>query len=547
MHPTSLPRLLPLFQVTALATLLAATLPGCGRGDEPEPSPSTALHASRGQVRAPALQVVSRYAAARFADQVSFGATPALIEAIASRGFEGWIDAQFAQPVQPLDASSIKFDSEASLHKGARLLHEQALGAPDQLRQRVNWALSQFLVVSMKKSNAYGVVLYNNLLHEHAFGNYGSLIKALSTSPTMGEYLDNIQNRPRSDECRSCAPNENYARELMQLFTLGLVKLNPDGSVQRGPDRAPLESYQQKDVQELARALTGWNYGVQAYGADQGRYEGRLVPETWAPTHDRGAKMVLGSPIGAGGGAAQDLDAAVAILMAHPNVAPFVSLRMIQHLVTSAPTPAYVRRVASVFDNNGQGVRGDMKALIKAILLDPEARRGDLPGSGSEHGGKLREPFLWYTGLLRGLGCTTALTWPSGALATPMQNPYNAESVFSFYAPTDRAPGSKLLAPEQRLLNASELAGRLSGYSIGREAAAAAAGCDSAGFARALAVSPRAFIDLVSERYFRSAMPVALRQHLGELAPVVGGSSRHEQAMRLLLVALASPYYGVIR
>ncbi len=206
-----------------------------------------------------------------------------------------------------------------------------------------------------------------------------------------------------------------------------------------------------------------------------------------------------------------------------------------------------MRRVATVFNNNGQGVKGDMKALLKAILLDPEARRGDVPGSGPDQAGKLREPFLWYTGLLRGMGCTSALTWPAGELATPTQNPYNAESVFSFYAPTDRAPGSNLLAPEQRLLNASELASRLSGYTLASATAAAAAGCDSATFSRALAVSPGTFINLVSERYFRGAMPVALRHHLTELAPVVGGSSTHEQATRLLLYALASPYYGVIR
>lgn len=543
MHTTSLSRLRQL----CLLGLLGAALPGCGRGDDPALPSSSILLASSGQVKAAPAGALARYAAARFADQVSFGATPALVDAIAAQGFEAWIEAQFAQPVRPLDASPIKFDSEFSLNRGAQMLHQQALTAPDQLRQRVNWALSQFLVVSMKKSNAYGVVLYNNLLHEHAFGNYGALIRAISTSPTMGEYLDNIQNRPTSDECRACAPNENYARELMQLFTLGVVKLKLDGSIERGTDQAALETYQQKDVQELARALTGWNYTVYTFGTDQGRYEGRLEPETWPPTHDRGAKLVLGREIGAGGDPAQDLEAVIAILMDHPNTAPFVSLRLIQHLVTSAPSPAYVQRVATVFQNNGQGVRGDMKALIKAVLLDPEARRGDLPGAGADDAGKLREPFLWYTGLLRGLGCSSALAGPSGQLSTPTQNPYNAESVFSFYAPTDRAPGSNLLAPEQRLLNAGELASRLAGYGIGTEAVALAAGCDSAPFARALATSPQALINLVSERYFRGAMPVALRQHLAELAPLLGAGSSHEHAMGLLLYALASPYYGVIR
>jgi len=369
----------------------------------------------------------------------------------------------------------------------------------------------------------------------------------LGLSHARGLYLDNIQLRRTSGECRSCAPNENYARELMQLFTVGVVKLELDGSVQRAPDKSPLETYQQKDVQELARALTGWTYGTESFGDDQGRYEGKLVPDSWEPTHDKGAKTVLGTVIPAGGNAAQDLRAAVAVLAAHPNMAPFVSIRLIQHLVTSDPTPAYITRVASVFNNNGQGVRGDMKAVVKAILLDPEARRGDVLGADSHAFGKMREPFLWYTGLLRGMGCTTALKWNDGGIANVDQMPYNPESVFSFYAPTDRAPGSNLLAPEQRLLNASELSNRLGGMTINNEASAIAAGCDSAGFARAFSTSPQAFADLVSERYFRGAMPVVLRQNLIDLAPEMWGDTPHEKAARLLLYALATPYYGVIR
>lgn len=540
MSPLSHSRLRPF----CLALAAAATLAACGRSDDPA---SVQPHAAAGQVKPVTSQAVSRYAAARFADQASFGATPALIDDIASKGFAGWIDAQFALPVTPIDASPIKIDSPATWQYGARVLHEKALVAPDQLRQRVTWALSQFVVVSIRKINPYGVLLYSNLMQQHALGNYGTLIQEVSTNPAMGEYLDNIQNRPTSDQCRSCAPNENYARELMQLFTVGVVKLNMDGSVQRGSNRAPLETYQQKDVQELARALTGWTYSVEVWGDDQGRFEGKLVPDSWEPTHDRGAKTVLGTVIPPGGSAAQDLQAAVALLMAHPNVAPFVSVRLIQHLVTSDPTPAYIERVAKVFANNGQGVRGDMKAVVKAILLDAEARRGDVIGADTHAFGKMREPFLWYTGLLRGMGCTTALQWDGGNIATMSQAPFNADSVFSFYAPTDRAPGSNLLAPEQRLLNAGEFSNRLGGMSLGNEARATAAGCNSAPFDRAFASSPQAFADLVSERYFRGAMPVVLRQNLIDLAPEIWGETPHEKASRLLLYALTTPYYGVIR
>ncbi len=528
-----------------LGAALVAALAGCGR-DGAEPAAPT-LHASTGQVKPVAVNPVSRYAASRFADQVSFGANKALVDDIASKGFAAWIDAQFALPVKPVDATPVKFDTPETWRYVHRTFYQEAIGGSDQLRQRVNFALSQIVVVSIRKVNGYGGLLYYNLLSEHAFGNYGALIQAISTSPAMGEYLDNIQNRPTSPQCPSCAPNENYARELMQLFTLGVVKLNLDGSVQRDANRMPIETYTQKDVQELARALTGWNYSVEGYGTSQARYEGKLVPDSWEPTHDRGAKLLLGSTIASGGDASRDLEAAVAILMAHPNVAPFVSLRLIQHLVTSNPSPAYISRVATVFNNNGSGVRGDMKAVIKAILLDAEARRGDQIGAGLTSAGKMREPYLWYMGLLRGLDCKRPLEWEPGNLASPSQIPLTADSVFSYYAATDRAPGSNLLAPEQRLLNASEFASRLGGLSIHNESRAADAGCDTAPYARALTTSPAAFADLVSERFFRGAMPVVLRQNLIDLAPVIWGDSNHAKAMSLLLYALASPYHGVIR
>ena len=438
-------------------------------------------------------------------------------------------------------------NTPTSWHYATGALYDKSITAPDQLRQRVTWALSQFVVISMRKINPYGGLLYANLLQQHALGNYATLLEEVSLSPAMGQYLDNIQNRPTSDECRSCAPNENYARELMQLFAVGVVKLNIDGSVERAPDNTPRETYQQKDVQELARALTGWTYSVESFGDDQGRYEGKLIADSWEPTHDRDAKTVLGTLIPAGGNAAQDLQAAVALLTAHPNMAPFVSVRLIQHLVTSDPTPAYIARVATVFNNNGQGVRGDMQAVVKAILLDPEARRGDVLGADSNAFGKMREPYLWYTGLLRGMGCTTALKWDNGDVASVSQQPFNADSVFSFYAPTDRAPGSNLLAPEQRLLNASELSSRLVGLTLTSEAQAIAAGCDSARFAKAFSTSPQAFAELLSERYFRGAMPVVLRQNLIDLAPDIWGDTPHEKAARLLLYALATPYYGAIR
>ena len=543
----SIERIIEQARPLGLGLALLAALAACGKSGD-----GSALHAAGGQVKPAQAKPVTRYAAARFADQASFGPTPALVAEIEAKGFAGWIDAQFALPASIINAAPIKINDpndSAEAHKYAGVQWSKGyLANPDQLRSRVSWALSQVLVVSARKVNPYGTVLYANLLHSNALGNYATLVREVSTSPAMGEYLDNIQNRPISTQCPACQPNENYARELMQLFTLGVVKLRLDGSTERDAQGLPLETYQQKDVEELARALTGWTWASSPLGFDQGRYDGKLVPDGWAPTHDRGAKKVLGSDIAADGDANADLDAAVKLLVAHQNTAPFVSLRLIQHLVTSDPTPAYVARVATVFRNNGQGVAGDMKAVVKAVLLDYEARRGDVQGADTTRFGKMREPFMWYTGLLRGLECSGPLVNKDGWISIPNgQAPYNAESVFSFYAATDRAPGSNLLAPEQKLLNAADLSGRLWGMGVKESAITSAAGCKVGPLSQAYSSSPAAFADMVSELYFRGAMPVVLRQNLIDLAPEVYGVNPQEKAMSLLLYALSTPYYGVIR
>lgn len=536
----------------ALAVGALAALAACGRGVG---EPPAALQASLGQVKPAAAAPVSRYAAARFADQVSFGATPALVADIESKGFSKWIDDQFALPVSQIDTAPIAvYDSqiaaqgEKASNYATGAHYAMMLNAPDQLRRRVTWSLSQFVTVSASKVEPYGGLAYANFLQRHAFSNYGDLIRDVTINPSMAVYLDNLDNRPTSSQCPWCAPNENYARELMQLFTLGVVKLGADGTVLRDSANRPLETYTQKDVEELARALTGWRIEGNYERTDFHRYDGAAVPDSWAPAHDRGAKTVLGRSFPAGAEAPQELDTIVSMLMGHQNIAPFVSLRLIQHLVTSNPSPSYLARVAGVFRNNGQGVAGDMKAVIKAILLDPEARRGDQIGVDVATFGKMREPVLWYTSVMRGMSCKTLLYWPDGRyLMTPAaQNPFNPASVFSFYLPTDRAPGSNLLAPEQRLLNAQELSFRMGG-SIATQVAKSGSGCAVSEFGQAFNRSPQAFADLVSERFFRGAMPATLRQNLIGLAPDQWGNTPDEKAIALTLYALASPYYGVIK
>ncbi len=531
-----------------LIPAVLALIAGCSRDAGESPAPAQ-FSASSGQVQPAASKAVSYYAAARFADQVSFGATPALVAEIQAKGFERWIDEQYALPVSSIDTSPlVKYDSQIPElgHRAYVYMHRQLyasfLNAPDQLRRRVTWSLSQFIVTATNKIEPYGTLTYSNFLQRHALGNYGDLIRAVTINPSMGVYLDNLQNRPTSNECKWCAPNENYARELMQLFTLGVVKLNIDGSIQRDAAGKPIETYSQKDVEELARALTGWRFNGDFERTDFRFYDGELIPDPWRAAHDRGAKNVLGRAFPAGVEARQELDTIVSVLMSHQNIGPFVALRMIQHHVTSDPSPAYVARVATVFRNTS----GDMKAVMKAVLLDAEARKGDRIGSDTMQFGKMREPVLWYTGLLRGLGCKNLLSWNDGNQMVPNQIPFDPASVFSFYMPTDRAPGSNILSPEQRLLNASELSWRLNN-GVAEAVRRAGADCDVGEFERAYSTSPSALADLINERFFRGAMPAVLRQNLIDLAPTTWGNTPTEKAISLLQFALATPYYGVIR
>jgi uncharacterized protein (DUF1800 family) len=347
----------------------------------------------------------------------------------------------------------------------------------------------------------------------------------------------------------------------MQLFSLGVVKLNVDGTSVKDAKGNPVETYSQKDVEELARVLTGWTWDNDPQnrpGRNFANWGKPMVPSTLAPERDSGAKVVLGRTFPAGQTPMKDLADAVDLLMAHGNTAPFVATRLIQHLVKSNPTPAYVARVAAKFRNNGQGVSGDLSAVVKAILLDQEARQGDDPGRARNDDGKLREPFLHHTALWRGLGCSRVPSWSNSIALPPNQAPFNAESVFSYYAPTDRAPGSNLLAPEQRLLNASELTSRLNlAYSMRWDDAAqqvtlnafTQAGCNAQALVDAYAASSRTYIDWLNERFFRGAMPPTLRTSMESMIAKPQWDARQpiEGAIRMLDYALFSPYFGVIK
>jgi len=409
----------------------------------------------------------THYAASRLLEQAAMGPSPSSVAQVRKLGIEGWIDAQQKLPPSVITTPSnlLEFDDQNN-----KIVNDRAwntynfnvqnlfLASEDQLRVRTSWVLSNFLVISTSKVKAYGGAEYLNLLQANAFGNYGDLLREISMSPAMGNYLDNSQNNKWN-------LNENYGRELMQLFSVGLVQLNIDGSTKRDANGKALETYTQTDVIEATKALTGWNFVTPNCGQtimnchNWANYGKPMVPNEGA--HNTDAKKLLGKTIPAGQTAAKDLDSLIDILVTHPNAGPFVALRLIQGLTTSDPSPAYIARVATVFQNT----KGDLKAVVKAILMDAEARAGDIPGKSPAGFGRIKEPHLVNTSVLRALECRQAGT-PTRYLNVWTQNPLNAQTVFNFYPPNHRAPSSKLLAPEQKMLTAAEFnmrLGRISG------------------------------------------------------------------------------------
>lgn len=521
---------------------------------------------------------VSYYAASRFAEQAAFGPTPELIAEIQSKGFEKWIDDQFALPATQVNYASKDAllrdwdmgESERAVWGWYRAqFPHMAIGAPDQLRLRVTWSISQWIAVSDRRLKPIAVLDWMNLLQRTALSDYKTILEQVTKSPSMGWYLDNAQNRPRSDACPWCAPNENYARELMQLFSIGIVELNLDGSVKKDNTGRPIETYTQRDVEQLAMALTGWrnqqlkNFVRTKKTQIDTDWASPMVPEEWEAAHDWSAKRVMGKAFPAGQNAERDLQTALTLLISHNNTAPFIALRMIQNLVKSNPSPDYIQRVATVFRNNGKGQVGDMKAVVKAVLLDPEARQADEPSRAGITSGKVREPFQQTMAVWRGLGCKRLPTDIDGnANLNIEQAPFNPETVFSFYAPTDTASGTDILAPEQRLLNAQEFNSRLGQMNrlnwspVLRDdedpnaLSMNAAGCDVSGFLSAFRMSPSAFQDYLSTRFFRGTMPATLRVELTRVQKELQSKNylnELEQATSLMQYALLSPYFGAIR
>jgi uncharacterized protein (DUF1800 family) len=414
--------------------------------------------------------------------QATFGLDYGAIDSLARQGKTAWLDQQFVLPVR--DHTSIVFDLLQRRDAGEFAAYEQdieylilfrrlawwhrTITADDHLRQRVAFALSQVFVVSDNVDdliiNPLALSGYYDMLLENSFGNYRDLLRDVTLHPAMGIYLSHVNNR-RSDPVNNIFPDENYAREIMQLFSIGLFELNIDGTPRLNVDGDPIPTYSNVEIREFAKIFTGLSYG------GSGAFFGNPYPNFESPMqmfdleHEPGAKALLnGTVVPAGQTGSQDIEAALDNLFNHANAGPFIGKQLIQRLVTSNPSPAYIERVARAFNGDNTGIRGDMKAVIRAVLLDPEANATpDAMGNF----GKLREPVVRYASLLRQLGATS----DDGFIANTgyflqelgKQHPLSAPSVFNFFLPAHSPAGeiadAGLVAPEFQITTSNSIVG----------------------------------------------------------------------------------------
>lgn len=460
-----------LWRVAVLLLCTTLTLHGCGGGGSgaSQPPPDTTP---------PPVRTDQLKAASRFATQATFGMPFEDLEPLARRGVDGWLDDQFALPMG--DHQSIVEDFVARRDAGEFEAFEEdiefliffrrlawwhrTVTSDDVLRQRIAFALSEIFVVSDNVDalivDPYALSNYYDTLLGYAFGNYRDLLRAVTLHPAMGVFLSHVNNRKASPAANTF-PDENYAREVMQLLSIGLFELNLDGTPIVDGSGQPVPTYSNTEIREFAKIFTGLSYGGpnSFFGNPQPWFQAPMV--MFDAEHEPAEKRLLnGLVVAADQGGDQDIEAAMDNLFNHPNVGPFIGKQLVQRLVTSNPSGAYVERVARAFNGDTTGVRGDMRAVIRAILTDQEAR-----DPASDSFGKLREPVVRYAAILRQFGATS----PDGFIANTgfflqavsRQHPLSAPSVFNFFLPSHTPPGeiaaANLVAPEFQITTSSTI------------------------------------------------------------------------------------------
>jgi uncharacterized protein (DUF1800 family) len=525
--------------LTLSASLLLGACGG-GGGDGSAESPSG------GDTRVVTEMPSSREQAARFLTQATFGPTDGEIERVMAIGYAAWIDEQLAKPSMSHRATweaahaAIKATNPSSGAGQDQVLDsfwKQALSGEDQLRQRMAFALSQIFVISMQDGsvgdNPRAVAAWLDMLGDKGLGSYRDLLETVSRHPLMGQYLSHLRNQ-KADPKTGRVPDENYAREVMQLFSIGLVALNADGTV-RNDGSKPLETYGPADIAGLAKVFTGWSWSCPEWPDNNcffgGSANGNSNPDRgfssmlgYPQYHSAEEKQFLGTtiPLQPQSDPQASLKAAMDTLAAHPNVGPFIGKQLIQRLVTSNPSPQYVASVAAAFTGSG----GNMTAMLRAVLMHPEARRS------SATDGKVREPVLKLSAYLRAFGYTSdSGNWRVGntdstgsALGqTPMRSP----SVFNFYRPGYVPPGTEaatgaLAVPEMQIAHETSAAGYVNYM---RDNIAQGVGQWNSGTSRrdlqydfaaeiVLAEQVAALVDRISAKLFHGAMPAELKAEI---------------------------------
>ncbi len=566
------------FALVVLAA--AAALAGCGDG-----GPSAIEYASGGGTTMPPKEVPDNaYESSRFLAQATYGGTEDEIARMQRTRYVDWVVDQFKKSPRALEpVLRARMQANPELEVSTREINDAywklAVTADDQLRQRVTFALSQIFVVSLNDGAVSGYPLglanYYDTVAKHAFLNFRDLLEAVTLHPMMGLYLSHLRNR-KEDPKQGRVPDENFAREVMQLFTIGVHELEQDGTVRLDARHEPIETYTNEDVTGLAKVFTGWSWG----GPDttDQRFHGSLkdprrevLPmQPYPQFHSTSEKRFLGIvvPEQSSADPRASLAAALDRLAGHPNVGPFIGRQLIQRLVTSNPSPEYVARVAAQFTDNGEGTRGDMRAVIRAVLLDQEAR--DPVAAANPVFGRLREPVLRLAHWLRAFGARSVtneyLIGPTDNPATSLgQSAFRAPSVFNFYRPGYVPPNTPvadagMVSPEMQITHETSVAGYLN---LMRGIIERGAGSGnprdvrtSYGAEIGIADNPALLAERMNLLLLAGGMSPGLRsqleQAIGSINLPTGDAERIERARRnrvylAIYLAMASPEYLVLR
>ncbi len=533
-----------------------------------------ATPASAGASKPAAAPLVSLADATRFLEQSSFGPTPATVAAVQSLGIPAYLKQQYATPATgypgyvyyppspkvgcPTGSSQYCRRDNYSILPIQMQFFRNAVNGSDQLRQRVAFALSQIFVVSgLDENQPYAMAAYQNLLLNDAFANFSQLLSDVTLSPVMGDYLSMANNDwdPGSNEND---PNENYAREVMQLFSIGLVKLNLDGTPKL-ENGQPVPTYAQGQVDGLSNVFTGWTYepkpGSDPKWPDPTYYLGSMLG---FPSHhdaDGGETLLNGYILPVNNNQSLDLSDSLANIFNDPNVGPFIGKQLIQMLVTSNPSPAYVKAVAEKFNNDGNNVRGNLQAVITEILTNTEARsKTDAAGPTF---GKLREPALMIAAFLRGIGGATQTDglFPSSESALMQEPIFDSPTVFNYYQPSYPLPDSGLMGPPFGIFDATTAFAR---YDFVNQLIYApippnrtidfitptGTSLDLT-YWIAAAANPTTLIADINTQFFHGAMSTALNGALTTLLSQVPANDPSGAAKSALYLALTSPEYQV--